>query len=79
MGMNILIQKESEDDEYVFYKFGLDSNENNKLKINKITLEFEKVGTSNDTLNYVFFKAGAYIKRQYEEKGIFPENTTCAS
>lgn len=79
MGMNILIKKVSEDDEYIEYNYGLDSDDVNKLRINKKTLEFEKVETSSDNWNYVYFKAGTYIKRQYEEKGVFPEIITCAS
>ena len=79
MGMSILIHKESEDTDYIVYKFGLDSKDINKLRINKKTLEFEKVDSVEEAWNYIFFKAGSYIKKQYLEKGAFPDSITCSS
>lgn len=79
MGMSILIQKEFEDNDYVVYKFGLDSKDVNRLKINKNTLNFEKVHSAEDSWNYIYFKAGSYIKKHYQQKGVFPDSITCAS
>ena len=79
MGMSILIEIESEHPDFIIYKFGIDSSGMSKLKINKNTLEFEKLDSTSDSWNYIYFKVGAFIKKQYMENGVFPIRITCAS
>lgn len=79
MGMNIIIEIESEQPDFIIYKFGINSNEMNTLRINKNTLEFERLDSINDSWNYIFFKAGSFIKKQFLQNGVFPIKITCAS